>query len=169
MEPRDLEAQLELLHPLGFAWALRCCRGDRAEAEDVLHLAYEKVLAGRVEFRGEAAFKTWLFGVIRRTAFEQYRWTWRQALRAAQWWREQREPASEEDELDRATRVARLQEAMGALSPKQAEVIHLVFYQDLSLTEAANVLGMQAGTIRTHYERGKAKLRALLGEKELVG
>jgi len=41
-------------------------------------------------------------------------------------------------------------------------MMHLVFYQELSVQEAADVLGMPVGTARTHYERGKARLRSLL-------
>lgn len=170
MEPRDLEAQLEVLHPHGFAWAVRCCRGDQAEAEDVLHLAYVKVLEGRAKFEGRASFRTWLFGVIRHTALEQYRWSWRQALKMGSWWREQADPEPDYDEgMDAVNRTARLEVALGQLSSRQAEVLHLVFYQDLTIEEAGSVLGLSVGTARTHYERGKARLRALLGTKEAVG
>jgi RNA polymerase sigma-70 factor (ECF subfamily) len=40
-----------------------------------------------------------------------------------------------------------------------------VFYQNLTIQEAADVLGMTVGTARTHYERGKSRLRDLLGEE----
>jgi RNA polymerase sigma-70 factor (ECF subfamily) len=41
-------------------------------------------------------------------------------------------------------------------------VLHLVFYQDLSISEAAVIMGVSLGSARTHYERGKARLRELL-------
>jgi RNA polymerase sigma-70 factor (ECF subfamily) len=44
-------------------------------------------------------------------------------------------------------------------------VLHLVFYQDLSIAEAADVMDVGLGTARTHYERGKARLRQLLENK----
>jgi RNA polymerase sigma-70 factor (ECF subfamily) len=68
--------------------------------------------------------------------------------------------------LTRAETTARLVEALRRLPPRQRELLHLVFYQDLSIAEAADVLGVSLGTARTHYERGKARLRGLLGEED---
>ena len=49
----------------------------------------------------------------------------------------------------------------GALA-RQAEVLHLVFYQDLTINEAAQIMDVGIGSARQHYERGKARLRTLL-------
>jgi DNA-directed RNA polymerase specialized sigma24 family protein len=51
------------------------------------------------------------------------------------------------------------------LSPRQREVLHLVFYQDLTIAAAAGVLNISIGSARVHYERGKAQLRRLLGDE----
>ena len=163
MDPRDLESELAQVHGPGFAWAVRCCRGDRNEALDVLHAAYLKVLDGRARFDGRSAFKTWLFGVIRRTALEEGRRRWLRALRLDRFGREPRPDGPSPDEgLALDERAARIRAALDRLSKRQQEVIHLVFYQSLSIEAAAEVLGLPVGTARTHYARGKARLRALL-------
>jgi RNA polymerase sigma-70 factor (ECF subfamily) len=163
-----LEVELERLHPAAFGWALACCGGDRAAAEDALQASYLKVLDGRARFDGRASFRTWFFSVVRRTAAEQRR---RNAL-GRLWplaWLGSRadgrpDPAAA---LTHSETAGRLIAALAGLPRRQREVLHLVFYQDLSIAEAAEVAGISLGTARTHYERGKAALKKLLhGERE---
>ena len=131
-----------------------------------MQATYLKIVDGRARFGGRSAFRTWLFGVIRRTAAEERR---RRAIgRFLPLSRfNGRDPGADPAaELARAESTARLVEALRRLPPRQRELLHLVFYQDLSIAEAADVLGVSLGTARTHYERGKARLRGLLGEED---
>jgi RNA polymerase sigma-70 factor, ECF subfamily len=165
MSPEALELELERLHPKALGWALACCLGNRPAAEDAVQASYLKVLDGRARFDGRASFRTWLFAVVRRTAAEQRR---RVALRrflpltvlvATPDGRP--DPAAA---LARSEGTARLVAALNDLPRRQREVLHLAFYQDLTIAEAADVMGVSLGTARTHYERGKAALRKRLEE-----
>ena len=159
----DLRDELARVHPQAFAWAVRCSRDDRANAEDVLHDAYMKILDGRARFEGRSSFRTWLFGIIRRTAQEHNRRGWLRLTRLQRWWRERVELPEASEESSGDDRVRALRGAMSALSKRQQEILHLVFYQSLTIQEAAQVLAMPVGTARKHYERGKGRLRQLLG------
>lgn len=167
MQRLDLEAELERHHRAAFGWALNCCGWDRPQAEDVLQTSYLKVLEGRAAFGGRSAFRTWLFGVIRRTAMEQRR---RLALRRLvplgsvagpnEPRATGRDPVAA---LEHSETTRQLMAALDALPGRQRELLHLVFYEDMSISQAAEVLGVGVGTARTHYERGKRRLRELLG------
>jgi len=163
MNRDELGVELTREHPDAFAWAVRCTLGHREEAEDALHAAYERILSGRARFDGRSSFRTWLFGVVRLTALEQRRRGWLRLARLRAWIaREPRQAHQAADAVVERETSEQLKSALGQLSRRQQEMMHLVFYQELSVQEAAAVLGIPVGTARTHYERGKARLRFLL-------
>jgi RNA polymerase sigma-70 factor (ECF subfamily) len=162
----DLASNLEPLHADAFGWALHCCRGDVDLAQDTLQSAYLKAVSGRLRPRGASSLKTWWFGVIRFTAHEEFRRR-RSRERVLLRFLDQGEappaPPSPARQLELDEDSARLRTVLATLPARQAEVLHLVFYQDCSLAEAAGILGITVGSVRQHYDRGKAKLRAALG------
>ena len=157
-----LEQQLAELHPAAFAWALACCRRRRDDAEDVLQDVYTKVLSGRAAFRERSSFKTWLFGVIRLTTLEHARWRW--TRRREVYGVDAADVPASAPHVDRETAEA-LAKALAQLAERQREAIHLVFYEGLTIEESAVVMGVSLGTARTHYERGKAGLLAILNRE----
>jgi RNA polymerase sigma factor (sigma-70 family) len=169
MDIAELKAELETLHSASFGWALSCCRRDRAQAEEVLQTVYLKILEGKACFRGEASLKTWLFAVIRKTAIGEHRKNILRMLR----WSDTSEQATLVSPLEqpgaafeKSETQAVFQNALKSLPRRQREVLHLVFYQDLSLSEAAVVMSISIGSARQHYDRGKKHLREFLGQTE---
>ena len=163
MSPHELEAWLGRLHQESFGWALSCCAGDHARAEDVLQTTYVRVLSGVAVFGGRSLFRTWLFGVIRRVAMEEQRRWHKTEARTLQL--EDAAPqqlADQQQAVDENDDVHALQRALGQLAERQREVLHLVFYQDMTIAQAAELMNISVGSARTHYERGKVRLRALL-------
>jgi len=160
MDRAELEQQLQALHAASFGWALACCDRDRNDAEDVLQTVYVKIFEGKARFDGRAAFRTWLFAVIRNTALAQRRLRW---FRMFAW--PHNEESAEQD-LVRSERTAALVRVLARLARRQREVLELVFYHDMTIEQAGATLGISVGSARVHYERGKKRLAALLGESE---
>jgi RNA polymerase sigma factor (sigma-70 family) len=167
---------LQAHHADNFGWALACCAWQRDIAEDVLQEAYLRVLDGRASFAGLALPKTWFFAVIRHVAAEVQRTRRRHSilnLRLAATDGSATggmvaggsNPLTDMVQADESSQ--QLQSALMQLPFRQREVLHLVFYAELTLEECAEVLGVSVGSVRTHYHRGKQRLADLLDIKEV--
>ena len=62
----------------------------------------------------------------------------------------------DEDEL------SMIRAALGKFPSRQRQIVHLVFYEDLTVGEAASVLGVTVGTASQHYAQAKETLRTSL-------
>ena len=163
MDRAGLTQQLEALDPETFGWAMACCDRRREEAEDVLHDVYVLVLEGRARFEGRSTLRTWIFGVIRRTAAARRRREWLHAVIRLKVGRLDAAPSPDEAAVAQ-DRLARTRSAMRRLSGRQREVLHLVFYHAMTIEEAATIMKVSTGSARTHYHRGKAHMASLLSE-----
>ncbi|MCR8722735.1 RNA polymerase sigma factor [Frigidibacter sp. ROC022] len=137
--------------------------GRRAEAEDLTHdicLALPAKLAG---FRGQARFTTWLYRVVVNAAHDRRRRAATRARAATGWgdWELNRQAAMAEqrDAVDWLT------EAMRALPEELRDTAALVLDGEMTQAQAAEVLGIAAGTLAWRMSEVKKRLRAL-HEKE---
>lgn len=164
MSEADVQNSLTELHQASFAWAMVCCR-DRERAEEVLQSVYLKVLDGRAAYQGRSSFQTWLFAVIRNAAADQgrKRW-WSRVLRLE--FESLTELADSRDgenrRVDEEDELGMVRAALAELPERQRQVAHLVFYEDLTVAAAADVMGVTVGTARQHYARAKDSLKVLL-------
>lgn len=155
--PKAIADQLAMLHKVAYRWARQCCYYQDDFAKDALHTAYLRILEGKAKYKEKGNFKSWLFGVIRFCALEQTRK--RHEYSSLEVVDDQLGYVShQEDLLDGAFYEGIIQK----LAPRQAEVLTLVFYHNLTIEDAAQVMEIGIGSARTHYARGKQNLKKLL-------
>ena len=168
MTVANLEDELRELHEATFAWALLCCRGDRDEAQDVVQDTYLKLLDGALSFGGRSSFKTWLFAVVRRAARDRRRRSTVRAVLLDRWLQPNASrPPAQEAATMRSERARRVRRLLADLSTRQRQVLELVFFHDMPLREAAEVLQISGGSASRHYDRGKKAMMARLQESDL--
>lgn len=137
----------------------RLVHGDNAKADDLAQETFLQAWRKLHQFRGEARFSTWLY----RVAYSCF-------LQA------QRKRSSGAEDLDDGVINLRtaprdavdlridVERAMRCLPTTQQIVLLHVVQLGLSHDEAAYVLEMPLGTVKSHAKRGKDKLRALLAD-----
>jgi RNA polymerase sigma factor (sigma-70 family) len=148
-----LQIILKELHQDAYHWARQCCKFDDDLARDVLQAVYLKILEGKAEYKERSQIKTWLFSVIRFTALESYKPKGRMVAL---------DEYQEEVEEEAAQGYECPEELIQLLPVRQKEVLLLVFYHQLTLEKAAEVLEISIGSVRTHYERGKQNLKKII-------
>jgi RNA polymerase sigma-70 factor (ECF subfamily) len=136
---------------------------DRAAAEDVTALAFERAYRKRRTFdrrRGEE--RAWLFGIARNAALDELRRRRRLAALAA----EPLDEVTPEDEADVALRRTAVRAALAELPGPERELVALKFHAGLSNGEIAAVLGVSDSAVGTRLHRIIEKLRKACDETE---
>lgn len=157
MTREQLESFLKQNYKVSYLWARQCCGFDNEMAAEVLQTALLKILEGKAVFSGKSNEKTWLFSVIRLTALEQMRIEKKHlSLDAFQ------EIVTPPDQTEENAEYSFQEAMLLKLPPRQREVLLLVFYHGKSLDQAARILDISLGSVSTHYDRAKKKLRSLI-------
>ena len=153
-----------LLSHLDAAYNLaRWLMGNPLDAEDVVHDAYLRALAGADRFRGGDE-RAWFLTIVRNACYSSHR---RQRVRQASDFEETVHgedtvtPSPEQRAIDRDT-SRRVRQAIQTLTPEFREVIVLREFEDLSYKEMADIVGAPIGTIMSRLSRARAQLQAAL-------
>ena len=154
--PHVSRSALEAIHSQVYGWALSRCDFDHATAEDLMQQAYVELLSGSALFDNKSTLKTFVFGVVQNLARSRYR---RLSSRLRLVRKYPQEALVEPNEPRNDDGVWR---AVRALPARQRDVIELVFCRDLTIEQAAAVMGVTLGTARVHYDRAKKALRRRL-------
>ena len=157
-QDRHAFSQLVLRYQSRLRQALRQqCGGDYALADDIAQDAFIKAHHALASFKGQSAFFTWLYQIARNSLMSHYR-------------RKIPEPDSELVERTQAQQLSDgpgleardLNRALSQLSAPQREALHLTYRLGYSNDEAAQLMQLPLGTIKSHVLRGKAKLKSIL-------
>lgn len=148
-----------------YAYALRLTR-DQSLAEDVVQEALVAAWKSARRFRGEGRVIAWLLGIVHHLALKSLR-------HPAQPLTDEIEETlaagvpSPEQQFESAEQAARLRFGLRALSAEHRSVLELVFYQGLSLEQAAQVCRVPLGTIKSRLSYARRQLRGILSRQGL--
>ena len=132
--------------------------GNRAAAEDVTALAFERLYRARTRLdHGRGTPRAWLFAIARNAALDELR------RRRRQLQSELTEEFSDEREtegpFEQIARRAAVREALAALPLREREVVLLKFHGQLSNSELARALDVSESNAGTRLHRALTRLR----------
>ncbi len=136
---------------------------DRDRMDDVLQEAYVKAFRSLPRFKGESALGTWLYRIVYNACIDDLR-----SRKDAVSLDDQAAPVDMADTRPGPADVAvgrhDLADALDTLPADQRAAVMLVDAYGLDYGEAADVLGVAAGTVGSRLSRARSALRAVLGD-----
>lgn len=142
--------------------------GHATEAEDLAQQAFVEAARTYEQFRGESQLSTWLYGIamnlvrnhLTRAPHRVYRFEEDSVL--------ENEPSAcpdPEQQCAMSQLVALLNSELDGLMPEMREVLLMVALDDMSYEEAAALLSVPIGTVRSRVSRARAHLRSRMAAR----
>jgi RNA polymerase sigma-70 factor (ECF subfamily) len=148
-------------HSAALARFLGSAGADRSDIDDLLQESFFRAFLGLSRWRGESAFRSWLFRIGHNLLKDQFR---RRRGRVVIPLEDSDLIASDDPGARLEAREARgrLQSGLGMLPRLQREVFLLRVQQGMPYEEIATVLETTPGAARVHYHHAVKKLKDLV-------
>lgn len=137
-------------------------------AEDVSQRVFINAFTRLKEFKGDAAFTTWIYRIAFNESISTLRYEGRR--KAASIYSDEdgliAEPAAPHDpsqHLEREEARSILQKALKRIDPEDRKILLLREMEEMSYEEISGILGIPVGTVRSRLHRAREALREVLG------
>jgi RNA polymerase sigma-70 factor, ECF subfamily len=170
-DARAFEVIYERHSGAAFSLAYRMM-GTRSGAEDVTQDAFLSMWRSGTRYdRARGSVRTWVLGIVHHRAIDALRRaTVHDRRRAGDEGIEERFEARERTDAEAARReeAGAVRSALATLPPDQVQVLELAYFGGFTHTEIADLLGAPVGTVKGRMRLGLKKMRAQLGEGQVV-
>ncbi len=151
-------------YDFAFRTAFKWC-GNREDAEDIAQDVCVRLGRSIRSFDGRSRFSTWLYRVVLNAARDFQRKGLAEQRKLDEWATEPNRPQTQEAHGDDDETEA-LWHSVRQLSPKQRDALLLVYGEELSHADAADVMGCAEGTVSYHLSEGRKRLKQMMSASE---
>lgn len=150
---------IELFYERVYAF-LRRLAGNDADAADLTQRTFTRGWQALPTFAGRSSFSSWIHGIAHHVYVDWRRTNHRTEPRSSEWWADcvaaGPTPAESSSQTDLAATVfTRVDE----LSPELRATVHLHYYQELTLQETADALGIATSTVKYRLRQALEELQ----------
>jgi len=150
-----IENHYDLIHRTAWKWC-----GNRTDAEDIAQDVCVKLGAAIAGFDGRSAFSSWVYRITLNAVRDLQRAGQRRGRHADAY--AEVTPDMHPAEQEAAATSTQLWAAVRRLPEKQRDAVLLVYAEELSHAEAAEIMGIKEATVSFHVHEARKTLRGLL-------
>ena len=139
---------------------------DTSLIDDILVQTYTVAWQKSDTFKGDGRITTWLIGIARNIMFREFKRTKKYVP-----FEEEHGAAETQSQFQvevKSTNAA-LKAALQTLKVKHREILELVFYQEFSYVEVAELIGIPENTVKTRVFHAKQALKDVLEKQNITG
>ncbi len=144
--------------------------GWSTDAEDITQQAFMEAALNYASFKGESQLSTWLYGIAMNlvrnylSRAPHRRYTFEDEETLADTSSNTPDPC---EQLAQTQAVQALQAALDELPPEMRDVLLLVAHEEMSYEEAAVMMSIPVGTVRSRVSRARAALRKRMAAQNI--
>src|SRR5947209_7332102 len=136
--------------------------GDESVAMDIAQDTFLKLFSTMADFRGEAAFSTWVYRLVVNACLDHKRRAWRMIPIADELIAILRAPCDSLRSMLHSEMRERVRSAVETLSPDMRITVVLRYTEGLSYDQIAEAMGCSAGTVASRLNRAHKALERRL-------
>jgi len=136
---------------------------DLHTAEDIFQDVFIKVNQKLSSFEGNSSIKTWIIRITINTCKDYLKSAYnRRVVPMMEYQEDAIVSESDYEEVEQQDTKALIKKSVLSLPAKYKDVVLCVYFQEMSLAEAAKTLQIAEGTAKSRLSRARLKLKSLL-------
>ena len=139
---------------------------DYHYAEEISDEVFLKLYTAKPRFRGDCAFRTWLYAMAKNIAFNYMKKHKKSKLSSLDDYFYLSDETDIEAEYIKSEDKAKLNRAIQRLKPEYLQVLHLIFFEELDNSQVARIMGKTNKQISDIIYRAKNALKAEMGKED---
>ncbi len=159
---------VELTYRRVYTFLRRLTRNE-ADAADLTQRTFSRVWQALPQFAGRSSVTSWIHSAAYHVYVDWRRSNRHTETRSSDWWAERE--ASEVSPDERAAQTdsaARVHAAVDRLEPDLRDIVQLHYYQELTLQETADAMGVATSTVKYRLRQALIELQKKLVAKRIT-
>lgn len=136
---------------------------DKHMAEDIFQDVFIKVNNKLHTFQGDSSIKTWIIRITINTCKDYLKSAWNQKVIPMMEYQENTLPSEDHfSAVEKQEESQMIRQTVMKLPDKYKDIILCVYFQDMTISEAAKSLRIAEGTAKSRLSRAKERLKVSL-------